>query len=398
MINGLSTNKHKSCALLGGKLGDLSLIKFLKRSFERVILIGNEIPQFENVGFRHFQVDYSNVEEVYKILKDNRIGFIFPGCNDFAYRTASKLKDEFPHQAIDNYSNFSTIHHKDNFARFANQHGIPIPPTSVITDNNLNLNKLHDGPCIVKPINLSGGKGISKFQSRSDLLDFFSLKKNRNTYPNVIVQSYLKGRKHAVFSIISNQKIIFYSFDREYYYAFNEFNVGGALAPYKIESQISSKILYYLEKVANQLSLVDGVLHAQFIVNNGKPFFTDVTRRAPGDLYLRLLSLVYNIDFSEIYCQFLAGKSNVFSWFNPKPVCFVYRHIVFSSDKEIPCKFIVHENYQRRLIENVFIPDDSLMWKSQKSNKIGVIFLNSSGLIIPDILKRNIFEKPVFEK
>lgn len=393
-----SKNKSNRCALLGGKLGDLPIMHFLKQSFGHVTLIGNEDPQFHNFGFAHLKVDYSNAEEVLKVVKDNNIDFIFPGCNDFAYRTASILKDEFPHQAIDNYSNFCTIHYKNIFARFAEKHRIPIPPTSEIDGCNLNPNKLFDGPCIVKPINLSGGKGIRKFKSRGDLIDYLSLKKNHNFDSKVIAQSYLRGTKHAVFSIISNKEIIFCSFDREHYYAFNEFNVGGSLAPYNIESPICNQILFNLKKISNKLSLVDGILHAQFIINNGKPFFTDITRRAPGDLYLKMLSLVYKMNFSEIYCKFFTGKKNVFCHNNPKPVCPVYRHIVFSSNKEISIEFKVHENHKGRLIEKVFIPNNSLMWTNKRSNKIGVIFLNGSELVVPDILERNIFEIPVYRK
>ena len=46
-----------------------------------------------------------------------------------------------------------------------------------------------------------------------------------------------------------------------------------------------------VELISERLSLVDGLLHVQFILDSGRYWFVEMTRRCPGDLYSLLIEM-----------------------------------------------------------------------------------------------------------
>lgn len=130
-----------------------------------------------------------------------------------------------------------------------------------------------------------------------------------------------------------------------------------------------------IQRISRQLNLVTGVVHVQFIISkSGEPVIIEICRRAPGDLYTRLIEHATSVTYSEFIIRAVAGMDCTALRQPPKQE-FVTRHCIMP---ERPGK-VRNVEIDPSVKENIF--DEMLWWSPGDriddvlTQKLGIVFL-----------------------
>ena len=94
-------------------------------------------------------------------------------------------------------------------------------------------------------------------------------------------------------------KVAFAFSDNEQYYI-NKYMVSGANSPSTSSDKTLAMLREYSERIAQELHLVDGILHIQYIERaDGIPIIIEICRRPPGDLYIKFVKYATGIDYPK---------------------------------------------------------------------------------------------------
>ena len=279
---------------------------FVKNGFE-VFLIGRNSNDFLAKSCKNYICeDYSNLQSLEQIISDLGIDYIVPGCNDHSYETCSKLSDKSFSNNIDSFDLTTKIFNKKEFRDFANNNGVPVPKTYTIEQAlNSNIQQL-----IVKPVDAFSGKGITKI----DQLDASKLKKavdlaqSFSRDKNCVVEDFVYGQLYSHSAFIEGKKIV-KDFIVQEYSTTNPFVVDTSCVIFDFPTEILKSIRNHIEKISNILDLKNGLIHTQFIQNEKKFWFIEITRRCPGDLYSQLIELSTGYPYASKYASYFVNAT-----------------------------------------------------------------------------------------
>jgi biotin carboxylase len=161
---------------------------------------------------------------------------------------------------------------------------------------------------IVKPNDLTGGKGISVVEagvdSKQSLEKAFGLSRSGV----VVVEEFITGTLHsaAIVLVDKTPKFLMLADERSLE---NPFLVSSAETPTVLDELVGKEVSECVEQIAQHLSLTDGLVHVQFIYDGNKPWIIEICRRPPGDLYLDLVEFSTGFSLAGSYLQQCLGMS-----------------------------------------------------------------------------------------
>lgn len=291
----------KKLLITGGSHAEIPLIRAARELEFYVITTGTNVDGLgHKEADKYINGDFSDKKFIYHLAKSEEVSAIISGCNDFAYLSTAYACEKLGLPGHDSFENARKIHHKDSFRRVQKALEIKYPRAIKIQNESQLKNVLDDFslPVMVKPVDLTGGKGCSVCNTENEVFTAFrnALKVTREKY--ILIEEYVSGTNHGASFLLKNQKVVFTVFDDEQYFK-NKYLVQGASMPSLSVSQSAIfSIINDVEKVSNHLKLVDGLFHVQFIIDKtGYPVMIDPCRRSPGDLYTLLAKYTTEIDY-----------------------------------------------------------------------------------------------------
>ena len=308
----------KKLLLLGGSHAEIPLIRAAKEMGYYVITSGNQADGLGHpYGDEYINCDFSDKEAICALAKEKQVDGICSGCNDFAYLSAAYACEKLGLPGHDSYETAVRIHHKDRYRALAEELGIKTPKACSCAS----LKEVEEAcetlqfPIIVKPVDLTGGKGMKRCDSTEEALKAYEGAMQATREQEIVVEEFVRGTNHGFSAYIQDKKVTFSFVDNEQYYL-NPYLVSGASAPGDVPESAVDRLIKDCEKLAEGLQLKDGILHIQFILKDDKtPVIIEVCRRAPGDLYVHLVELLTGVDYPA---YIVAGEMGI-PMSHPKP-------------------------------------------------------------------------------
>lgn len=292
----------KKILIIGGSHRDIPLIINAKELGYYTITLG-KLSNY--IGYRYsdknFNIDFKDIEGIKKIIKTENIDYLVPGSGEVPMSIVTKLSKNGNY---DSEKVFKILHSKDLFKDLCIGLNIDVPK-GLCVKNSEDINFL-DFPIIVKPLNLSGGKGITVVNNKEELSSAIVHAQNLSLNKKVVVEEFIEGDLIAYSIIFKDQKIIYSFAAQEFesnYYVTTTVRVD---INYNIQTQLDSD----LEKIAKKLTLKDGLLHVQFLLQDNKAKIIEVTRRIPGDLFPTLIDLSDGNEYSKAVLSCYLGNSS----------------------------------------------------------------------------------------
>ena len=253
-----------------------------------------------------YNVDYSKIDEVQSLINANSYDAVLPGCNDFAAITCSELRSRGSIYRGDSLDTAQALHLKNRFRRLCAEFDIPSPKAVEVSprDDLSIVGSVLSLPVIVKPIDLTGGRGITVVHDASRLAKAARIAEAVTRQPKIIVEEYLPWTLHSASYIVLNE-VATRILDADEFLAENHFLVSSATMPSGLSKGVLAAIDLAVEKLVSSLRLSDGVLHVQFLSDGVQARVLEVCRRPPGDLYVLLPMFSSGFDFPRaiVYSQ-----------------------------------------------------------------------------------------------
>ena len=299
----------KKALILNISHNDLGQIKALKDLGYYVVATGNNPTLIgRNYVDKHIIADYSDKELVTQIAEQEQVDAICACCNDFGVISAAYAAEKLGLPGHDSYKNALTIHHKNLFKEFAEKYNFRTP--KALSFSNVQKAKEYASsvtnfPLMVKPIDLTGGKGCSKTTNISETLiaieNAFSVSKSKN----IVIEEFIEGSQHACCTFLINQKVRAVCTNNEYSFT-NPYKVEIDTYPASGFEPIRQYMISEIERMAEILHLNDGIFHVQYLFKDGKPYIMEVMRRILGNLYMlpaqKLTGLDWNYWETRVHC------------------------------------------------------------------------------------------------
>lgn len=293
-------DRQQTVLVLNGSHAEVPLIEAAQALGYRVVTTGAD-PR----GLGHpyadgyVSADFSDVDSIIAVAKHENVAGVIAGCNDFAAITASQVANALGLPGHDRPETCVRLHHKDQFRALMRGLGLPsIPAVRVAASeaaseavSELNM------PVIVKPVDLTGGKGMTVCERREEVAIATETALDWSRAGHVVIEEYLEGSHHGFTSFIESGKVVWWFADDEQY-LLNPFLVAGTSTPSSLPSSAIADIIKSIEIIASALSLTDGLVHIQSVLTHDGPRIIELCRRCPGDLYPEFVSISTGYDYA----------------------------------------------------------------------------------------------------
>lgn len=301
----------KKLLIAGGGYADIPLILAAQKLGYYVITSGNR-P--EDLGHQYSdeykKADFSDKEKMLVLAQELKIDAICPCCNDFSALSCAYIAEQMGLPGHDPLQIAEILHHKDNYRMFATTNDILSPKAESFFDSISALDAIHKFkfPVIVKPVDLTGGKGVSKINSLNEAKQAIETAFLLSKAKRVVIEEFIEGTNHGLSTFIRNGKVVFYFTDNEHYFL-NRYMVSGASTPGDVPNKAIKILISESEKIASLLKLTDGIFHIQFILRDSIPYIIEICRRPPGDLYINFVKYATAVDYPSYIVKAFAGLS-----------------------------------------------------------------------------------------
>jgi biotin carboxylase len=369
-------SSQKKLLIAGGGYADIPMILAGKALGFHVITSGN---RQEDLGHRYSDEcrleDFSNEKAMLELAETLQIDAICACCNDFSALSASYVAEKMGLPGHDSYATAQIIHHKDRYREFAIEHGVPSPLAEGFESVEEAMARLDSFrfPIIVKPVDLTGGKGISTVTQTEDVRAALENAFMRSRAKRVVVEEFIEGSRHGLSTFLRDGRVVFYFNDNEHYYL-NPYMVSAASTPGNVPASAIESLCKTSENMASILQLKTGIFHIQFILRGSEPIIIEICRRPPGDLYTRFVQIATGVDYPSYIVRGAAGIE-CDDLVHRDPASFFTRHCVMTSRNGT----VKNVRFDRSIQANVV---DQMMWWTPGNRiddfltqKLGIVFL-----------------------
>ena len=371
-------NRTMRILIVGGSHADIPMVLAAKRLAYHVTTSGNRAA---DLAHRHSDAfvpcDYSVPEAVIGVARQIGADAICASCNDFSALSSAYAARELGLPGHDVPEVAEMIHHKDKWRAFAREAGIE-GPTAVgcanLEEVETALDRLR-APFMVKPVDLTGGKGIQRVETEQEALRAAEAAFSISKAKRIVVEEFISGTRHGFTCMLRSGKVVFHFVDDEIYH----------LSPYLVSAASSSSscpeatvenLIAQSEKIAGTLRLVDGIFHVQFILQpSGEPVIIEICRRGPGDLYVELVRHATGAPYAEWIVRAACGMD--LGGICEMPVRrSVTRHCLMADRAGIFEGFDFDPDVESRIIDQMVWAQEGERVVDPATHKFGIVFVD----------------------
>jgi formate-dependent phosphoribosylglycinamide formyltransferase (GAR transformylase) len=196
--------------------------------------------------------------------------------------------------------------------------GLPVP-AFIRTDVTADAVRLARGisfPCVVKPVALSGSRGVMRADTAQELVDRFDrlrmllqsadIQAERNdAHQTVLVEAFIPGREYAVEGVLHNGVLqVLAIFDKPDPLDGPFFEETVYITPSAASSSVQGDIERAIAQASEAIGLRHGPIHAECRVNETGVFVLEVAARPIGGLCARSLRFTSRpADAASMWCR-----------------------------------------------------------------------------------------------
>ncbi|MCL0032434.1 ATP-grasp domain-containing protein [Peptococcaceae bacterium] len=365
----------KKALILGGSHRDIPLIMAAKKLGFFVITLGDRDYYIgHKFSDKNYKIDFTDLEKVSKVIEAEKIDVLIPGCGEKALLNTVILGKKYKIGNFDSLEAVNIIHDKWKFKEFCQKRVfINVPKGVKITSCENTVLKNISLPCIVKPLNLSGGRGVCVVKSKDELKSAVKHALEVSEDNEVLIEEFIDGELLACSVFVRNGRIG-YSFVGKDDVYLNKYLVSSAY-PIEIKDEVLGKLKQNVEKIIADLSLKDGPFHLQFILKDDIPYIIDVTRRIPGDLYPYLIEFSTGIRYSEAVVKAYIGNNIDPTLLKEKEKKFIIRHCIMSSKNGVLKDILVNKEVKEKIIYELYLMEKGTNIDNYLRQQVGIVFL-----------------------
>lgn len=226
-------------------------------------------------------------------------------------------------------------------------------PKSIKVKSIKDIEKIKlDYPIIIKPLDRSGSRGITKLNSENGLSKAIENAKEQGFEKSALVEEYVEGQEYSVEYLSWKGKHIFLSLTKKFTTGAPHFIETAHLEPAPIEAEMLEKVKAVVEHALSSLQIEYGASHSELkISHEGQIKLIEIGPRMGGDFIgSSLVELTTGVDFVQNVIKISLGEEPCFEI---KPSGAAAVRFVFSEEDIDVLKRIKEEHPELLVYEDV---------------------------------------------
>lgn len=306
----------KKILMLGGADIQVSAIKKAKELGYYVITC-DYLPN--NPGHKYadeyHNVSTTDIKGVYKLAKKLKVDGIMGYASDPAAPTVAYVAEKLGLPS-NPYDSVITFFRKDLFRAFLKKNHFNVPRYASFKNYNKALSyfKSLKYECIIKPIDSSGSKGVTKLNRRSDFKKAFELAMQFSKTKSIIIEEFIERKNFFIGGegFIVDGRLVFWCTADKHFSETNALLPKSVSVPSTENKQILHKIKKELQRLIKVSGLKFGPLNIEVIVDkNEKIYIVEVGPRNGGNMIPELTYLCTGIDIINCSIKAALGEKDI---------------------------------------------------------------------------------------
>lgn len=329
---------QKKILLLGGSPQQIVAIKKAKElGYYTIVCDYLQDNPGQYVADKFFLTSTTNKEAVLKIARDEKIDGILAYASDPAAPTAAYVSEKLdlpgnPYKSVDILCN------KGKFREFLKENGFNTPLSKTYQDKSLvikDLNKdIFEMPVMIKPVDSSGSKGVSKIDSLDNVEDKINRAFLYSRSRTIIIEEYVDmyGYQIAGDGMSIDGELVFRCFGNDHFNrnSSNPFVPIAASFPYNMPLEVHDKVHEEIQKLLYKLNMKNSTYNFDIRIDkNYNVYLMEVAPRSGGNYIPQVIKYMTGIDMVEYAIKLAVGDN-------------VNRNIQFSQKDKFYSYFAVH--------------------------------------------------------
>jgi biotin carboxylase len=288
----------KRLAIIGASYLQLPLVKKAKEmGIETHCFAWEEGAVCKGISDYFYPISILEQNEIFKICKTIGIDGITTIATDMAVPTISYIAERLG--LISNSYSTALIATNKALMRDAFKIQNCNSPKFIVTNISSEFINCFDFPVVVKPVDRSGSRGVTKVENKFGISEAIQNAINESFSKEAIIEEFIEGNEVSVESISWQGKHFIITITDKITTGSPHFVELAHHQPSNLSFEIQEKIKQETVKVLDAINLQNGASHAEFrITNKGEVYVIEVGARMGGDFIgSHLVQLSTGYDF-----------------------------------------------------------------------------------------------------
>lgn len=332
--------KQKKLMLLGGLRYLLPVIEAAHQQGYYVITC-DYIPG--NIAHKYSD-EYRNVsiidkEAVLKVAQELLIDGIMSFAVDPGVVTAAYVQEQMGLPAFGPYESVCILQNKDRFRNFLTENGFNVPKAKGFSSIEEALSEKYwfPWPCIVKPTDSAGSKGVTRVDSLEELESALQYAFEHSLSKRVIVEEFIEKQGCSSdtdsFSVDGELKFVSFSAQRFDNAAPNPYTPSAYSWPSTMTAEQEKELTTEVQRLLTLLNMKTTIYNIETRVGtNGKPYIMEVSPRGGGNRLAEMLRYATGVDL--ITNAVRAAVGDTIDDIEQKPYNGHWAEVILHADKD----------------------------------------------------------------
>lgn len=307
----------KKILLLGGSQQQIVAIETAKKmGYYTVLCDFLEDNPGQYVADIFYLVSTTDKEAILEVAKKENIDGILAYASDPAAPTAAYVAEKLNLQTSP-YESVEILCNKDKFRKFLKDNNFNTPNAcgysnieDALYDINNNMFKF---PIIVKPVDSSGSKGVSRIDKDSDIQKLLNYAMSYSKSKRIIVEEYVEkfGYQIAGDGLSIDGKLIFRSFANDHFNpkCVNPFVPISASFPYNMPNEIHEKIHDEIQRLLTLLNMKNTTYNFDIRIDKDyNVYLMEIAPRDGGNYIPQIIKYGTGVDLVELSIKCAMGE------------------------------------------------------------------------------------------
>lgn len=255
--------------ILGSMDEFIELVKVAQRRGIYVIVCdGYENGPAKKVADKSYTIDVRNTDAIAQMCKDEQVDGIIASFSDLLAECLVNIADKAGLPCYSTPERFATLREKTRMKEMFSELEIPFPSSTILHKETLASDLEKIGlPCVVKPVNGYGSRGIYKFDSLSEIEEHFDEITSYSDFDYILAEEYNDGFEFNMMTwLVDGEPQVLSIADREKSVEIPNAipHVSRCAYPSRLIDVVYEDARAILTKVAKYVGMTSGPLSMQF--------------------------------------------------------------------------------------------------------------------------------------
>ena len=308
----------KKILLLGGSAQQIPAIEYAnKQGYYTVLCDYLSDNPGQHYAKKFYCVSTTDKEAVLQVAKDEKIDGIVAYASDPAAPTAAYVAEKLG-LPTNPYKSVEILAYKDKFRKFLSENGFNCPKAkgySSLESAKKEINKF-TFPVMVKPVDSSGSKGVSKVEKIEDFQDAYKRAVAYSREGEIIVEEFIVQDHEFMIGgdcFVLNGKVVYWGLlNCHRNPKVNPLVPIGKSYPLAISEDRIEKIKKEIQRVVDLLDIRFGGFNLEIMIDKyDRVFIIEMGPRNGGNMIPDLLRMINNVDLIGATVETAMGNENL---------------------------------------------------------------------------------------